>query len=63
MNFLAAATPSGVFSGETPAVTANMLNGVLDEILNGLPVVLPVCIAFLAIRKGISFVIGMLRSA
>ena len=40
-----------------------MLQGVLNEIVGLLPTVLPVVITFLAIRKGISFVIGMLRSA
>lgn len=44
-------------------VTADMLNGVLDQILGLLPVVLPTMISFIALRKGISFVIGMLHSA
>lgn len=44
-------------------VTASMMNGVLDEIIGVLPVCLPVLITFIGIRKGISFVIGILRSA
>ncbi|MBR4016824.1 MAG: hypothetical protein IKK11_03320 [Oscillospiraceae bacterium] len=44
-------------------VTADMLGGVLDQITGLLPVVLPVMIGFIALRKGISFVIGMLHSA
>lgn len=44
-------------------ITGTMLEGVLSEIVGLLPTVLPVVITFLGIRKGISFVIGMLRSA
>ena len=44
-------------------ITGTMLQGVLNEIIGLLPTVLPVVITFLGIRKGISFVIGMLRSA
>ena len=44
-------------------ITSTMLEGVLAEITAVLPTVLPVMITFLSIRKGISFVIGMLRSA
>lgn len=40
-----------------------MLSGVLDEIIALLPVVLPVSIGFIALRKGISFVLNMLHSA
>lgn len=43
--------------------TSTMLNGVLDEVIAVLPTVIPVAISFIAIRKGISFVLGMLRSA
>lgn len=45
------------------ALDGGVLNGVLDEVVGILPTVLPVSITFLGIRKGISFVIGMLRSA
>lgn len=44
-------------------VTADMLNGVLDEVIGVLPVCIPVMISFIALRKGISFVMGVLRSA
>lgn len=44
-------------------ITNAMLTGVLDEVIAVIPTVLPVVITFMAIRKGISFVIGMLRSA
>ena len=45
------------------AVNNANIDGVLNEVIALLPTVLPVMIGFLAIRKGISFVIGMLRSA
>ena len=45
------------------AVSGANISGVLDEVIGLLPTVLPVMIGFLAIRKGISFVLGMLRSA
>ena len=44
-------------------VTADMLSGVLNEIVGLLPVILPVMIGFIALRKGISFVLNMLHSA
>ncbi len=44
-------------------ITADMVTGVLDQLLSLLPVVLPAMITLLGIRKGISFVLGMLRSA
>lgn len=44
-------------------VTADVLTGVLDQVINVLPTVIPVSIGFIAIRKGISFVLGMLRAA
>ena len=44
-------------------VTKEMLSGVLDQVTGVLPVVIPVMISFLALRKGISFVLSMLRSA
>lgn len=43
--------------------TAEMVGGVLDEVIAVIPIVIPVAITFIAIRKGISFVLGMLRSA
>ena len=50
-------------SGLAGVVTAEMLSGVLDEIVALLPVVLPVMIGFIGLRKGISFVQGVLHSA
>lgn len=44
-------------------VTAEMLGGVLDEIVALLPVCIPVMISFIALRKGIAFVRGILQSA
>ena len=50
-------------AGLSSIVTADMLGGVLDEIVGLLPVVLPVMIGFIALRKGISFVRGILQGA
>ena len=44
-------------------VTGDMIQGVLNEIIGLLPTVLPVMIGFIALRKGISFVLNMLHSA
>ncbi len=44
-------------------VTADMLGGVLNEITGLLPVVIPVMIGFIAIRKGIAFLQNVLHSA
>jgi hypothetical protein len=44
-------------------VTADMLSGVLDEIVGLLPVVIPVMIGFIALRKGIGFIQSVLHSA
>ena len=44
-------------------VTAEMLGGVLDEIVGLLPIVIPVMIGFIALRKGISFIQSILHSA
>lgn len=44
-------------------VTAEMLSGVMDEIVGLLPTVIPVMIGFIAIRKGVSFLQGILHSA
>lgn len=44
-------------------VTSDMVSGVLSEVVGLLPVVIPAMIGFIAIRKGVSFVLGMLRSA
>ena len=44
-------------------VEADMLGGVLDEIVGLLPIVIPVLIGFIGLRKGISFVKNILHSA
>lgn len=44
-------------------VTADMLKGVLNEVVGVLPIVIPALLAMLGIRKGISFVIGSMRAA
>lgn len=44
-------------------VTAEMLGGVLDEITELLPIVIPVMIGFIAVRKGIAFLQSVLHSA
>lgn len=44
-------------------VTADMLNGVLNEVVGLLPVCIPVLITFIALRKGIVFVQSILHSA
>ena len=52
----AANTLSGV-------VTADMMNGVFDQIIALLPVCIPVMVSFIALRKGIGFVKSTLHSA
>lgn len=44
-------------------VTSQMLSGVLSEITSLLPIVIPVMIGFIAIRKGIAFVQHILHAA
>lgn len=44
-------------------VTAEMLGGVLDEITGLLPIVIPVMIGFIGVRKGIAFLQSVLHSA
>lgn len=56
-------TAEPVASGLAGVVTAEMLSGVLDEIVALLPVCIPTMIGFIALRKGISFIQGVLRSA
>ena len=45
------------------AITNVDFSAMLSEIIALLPVVLPIIVSFLAIRKGISFLIGSLRRA
>lgn len=61
---LVAASATGEAAGVlSKVVTQEMMSGVLDEIIGVLPVCLPVMITFIGIRKGISFVTGVLRAA
>lgn len=46
-----------------PIVTADLIGGVLDEIIAILPVVIPTMIGFIGLRKAISFLQGVLHSA
>lgn len=50
-------------TGLANIVTADMLGGVLDEVVALLPVCIPVMIGFIALRKGISFIQTILHSA
>lgn len=50
-------------TGLAGIVTSEMMSGVLDEIVALLPVVIPVMIGFIGLRKGISFLQGVLHSA
>ena len=53
-------TATTILSG---IVKADMLQGVLGEITGILPVVIPVMIGFIAVRKGIAFLQSILHSA
>lgn len=45
------------------AITNVDLSVMLEEVVNLLPALLPTIVGFMAVRKGISFLIGMLRRA
>lgn len=59
MMFLSASASSGLAN----IVTAEMMQGVLSEITGLLPVVVPVMVGFIGLRKGISFLQSVLHSA
>ena len=44
-------------------VTPDMMSGVMNEVLGLLPVVLPVMVGFIGLRKGVSFIQSILHSA
>lgn len=44
-------------------VTSAMLSGVLDQIVELLPVCIPVMVSFIGLRKAIAFVRDILHSA
>lgn len=56
---------SAISVGNTVATAINGvdLSGILTEIISLLPILLPTVVAFIAVRKGISFLIGSLRRA
>ena len=56
---------SGISIGEqvANAITGVNFSGILTEIISLLPVLLPTIVGFIAVRKGISFLIGSLRRA
>lgn len=60
MVFAGAEASTPVLSG---VVTSAMLNGVFNEIVGLLPVIVPVSVGFIAIRKGLSFLFSSLRAA
>lgn len=43
------------------SVTSDMMNGILTQITDLLPVVLPVIVGALAFRKGLSFLMSTIR--
>ena len=45
------------------AVTEDVAGSVLDEVIGVFPVLLAVLVGFIGIRKGLGFVIGLLRSS
>ena len=55
--------PATAASTLSTVVTAEMISGVLDEIIALLPVVIPTMIGFIGLRKGISFLQGVLHGA
>lgn len=57
-----------ILTSSTPTSVAGAMTGVdlssmLSEILQLLPVILPTLVGFMAVRKGISFLLGSLRRA
>lgn len=61
-NGIALAASTAVSSVST-VVTADMVGGVLNEVVALLPVMIPAMISFIALRKGIAFVKSVLHSA
>lgn len=54
---------TGTAADLSSIVTSDMLQGVLSQVVGLLPVVIPVMIGFIGLRKGISFLQGVLHSA
>ncbi|MCM1185001.1 MAG: hypothetical protein NC251_13465 [Lachnoclostridium sp.] len=59
--FLAAAAETA--STLSSVVTKEMVGGVFNEIVSLLPVLIPVSVGFIAVRKGLGFLFGTLRQA
>lgn len=56
-----AATATYTVPSLAESVTTDMMSGILTQITDLVPVLLPVIVACLAFRKGLSFFIGMIR--
>lgn len=61
--FLPVLTTTTTANTVATAITGIDLSVMLEEVVNLLPALLPTIVGFLAVRKGISFLIGMLRRA
>lgn len=62
--FMVALEAGGVSTVDLSSIiTADTLSGLFDQIVAMLPIVIPVTLGFLGIRKAISFVMGMIQSA
>lgn len=61
--FLPVLTTTTTANTVATAITGIDLSVMLEEVVNLLPALLPTMVGFLAVRKGISFLIGMLRRA
>ena len=44
-------------------ITADMVNGVFNELTALLPILMPVMVGFIGLRKGLGFVTSVLHSA
>ena len=56
-----ATTTTFVVPSIADSITGDMMNGILTQITDLLPVVLPVMVGCLAFRKGLSFFQGLIR--
>lgn len=61
-NGIALAATTAV-SSVSSVVTADMVGGVLNEVIALLPVMIPAMISVIALRKGIAFIRSVLHSA
>lgn len=65
MNFMVLAADASASSFTVPSIassiTGDMMNGILTQITDLLPVVLPVMVGCLAFRKGLSFFQSLIR--